>query len=255
VAALGDDPRWSEAFPWLARSGEDRKLRRLLEETEALHRNSADRLRGLGRADLARQAEQFASWIRFNLDEPLLARRLYAATRELREIPELGLLLAKALENAMDLAGADRGNIQILDSATGSLRIAAQHGFGAEFLDHFAVVDDDRSACGRAARQRAQTVILDVNADPGFLPHRDIAASSAFRAVQSTPIIERTGRLLGVVSTHYPRPYAPSARDLEVLKRYGYVVGEMVTHHLGTPSPPGVPRGLTSATGARRGPR
>jgi hypothetical protein len=248
VDALGDDPRWSEAFPWLARSGQDRKLRRLLEETEALHRSSAERLRGLGRADLARQAEQFAGWIRFNLDEPLLARRLYAATRDLREIPQLGSLLAKALERALDLAGADRGNIQVLDQASGSLRIAAQHGFGAEFLDHFAVVDDDRSACGRAARQRAQTVIVDVNVDASFAPHRDVAASSAFRAVQSTPLIERTGRLLGVVSTHYPRPYSPSARDLEVLKRYGYLVGQMLTDHLGTPSPHPAPAGLTSAT-------
>jgi hypothetical protein len=228
VDALGDDPRWSEAFPWLALTGHDRTLRRLLEEAEALHLSSAMRLRGLGRADLARQVEQFAGWIRFDLDQPLLARRLYAATKDLREIPEPGRLLAKALEGALDLAGADRGNIQVLDPATGSLRIAAQHGFGAEFLDHFAVVDDDRSACGRAAKQAAQTVIADVNVDASFGPHRHIAASSAFRAVISTPLIERSGRLLGVVSTHYPRPYSPPAGDLEVLKQYGYLVGQMM---------------------------
>jgi hypothetical protein len=239
VDALGDDPRWSEAFPWLALTGHDRRLRRLLEETEALHRSSAERLRELGRADLARQAEQFAGWIRFDLDEPLLARRLYAVTKDLREIPELGLLLAKALERVLELAGADRGNIQVLDPATGSLRIAAQYGFGAEFLDHFAVVDDDRSACGRAAKRRAQTVIVDVNADASFAPHRDIAASSGFRAVLSTPLTERTGRLLGVISTHYPRPHSPSARDLEVLKRYGHLVGQMMTNHLGTSPPHG----------------
>jgi GAF domain-containing protein len=100
---------------------------------------------------------------------------------------------------------ADQARAPGLRALTGSLRIAVQHGFGAEFLDHFAVVGDDRSACGRAARQRAQTVIVDVNVDASFAPHRDIAASSAFRAVQSTPLTERTGRLLGVVSTHYPR--------------------------------------------------
>jgi hypothetical protein len=232
VVASGDDPRWSEAFPWLARTGQDRKLRRLLEETEALHRSSAVRLRGLGRDDLARQAELFALWARFDLDEPLLARRLYTVTRDLREIPQLGSLLAKVLEGALDLAGADRGNVQILDPATGSLRIAAQHGFAAEFLDYFAVVDDDRSACGRAATQRAQTVIADVRTDASFAPHRDIAAASAFRAVQSTPLIDRSGRLLGVVSTHYPHPYAPPARDLEIIKRYGHLVGQMMTTHL-----------------------
>jgi GAF domain-containing protein len=205
-----------------------------------VYRSSASRLRGFGREDLARQAEQFAAWTRFDLDEPRMARRLYAVTRDLREIGQLGLLLAKALEGAMDLAGADRGNVQILDPATGSLRIAAQHGFRSEFLDHFAVVDDDGSACGRAARQCAQTVIVDVNLDESFAPHRDIAAASSFRAVQSTPLIDRAGRLLGVVSAHYPHPYAPPARDLEIMKRYGYLVGQMMTNQL---------RNLTAAPG------
>jgi hypothetical protein len=107
----------------------------MLEEAEALYRSSASRLRGLGREDLARQAEQFAAWTRFDLDEPRVARRLYAVTRDLREIPQFGRLLAMVLEGAMDLAGADRGNVQLLDPATGALRIVAQHGFGAEFLD------------------------------------------------------------------------------------------------------------------------
>ena len=236
--ALGDDPRWSEAFPWLARTGQDRKLRRLLEEAETLHRSSAARLRELGRHDLARQADRYAAWTRFDLDEPHSARRLYAVTRDLREIVQFGSLLARVLEGALDLAGADRGNVQLVDPATGSLRIAVQHGFGPEFLHYFAVVDDDQSACGRAARQRAQTVILDVDADASFAPHRGIAAVSGFRAVQSTPLIERSGRLLGVVSTHYPRPYAPSALDLELLQRYGYLVAQMMTNHLARPRAP-----------------
>jgi len=118
VGALGDDPQWTEAFPSLARAGQDRKFRRLLEETETLHRNAADRLRSLGLEDLARRAEQFAAWTRLDLDEPQTARRLYTATRGLREIPRLGSLFAKILEGAMTLAGADRGNVQLLDPTT-----------------------------------------------------------------------------------------------------------------------------------------
>ena len=232
----GNSHQWSEAFPWLARTNQSRTLRRLLEEAETVHRRSADRLRALGRADLAQRADKFAAWVRFDLDEPLAARRLYTVTRDLREAPRLGSLFGKALDGALSLAGADRGNIQILDPATGSLKIAAQRGFGAEFLDYFAAVDDDRSACGRAARERAQTVIADVDADESFAPHRDIAAASGFRAVQSTPLIDQAGRLLGVVSTHYPRPYSPSALDLQLLRRYGDLVGQAMGHHL-IPSP------------------
>lgn len=232
VGALGDDPRWTEAFPWLARTGQEWKLRRLLEEAEASQRRAAARFRALGREDQARRAEQFAAWIRLDLEDPRAARRLYAATRALREVPRSGSLLTKILEGALTLGGADRGNVQILDPAAGSLRIAAQCGFGAEFLAYFAAVDDGRSACGRAARKRAQTVIVDVDIDAWFAPHRGIAAASAFRAVQSTPLIERTGRLVGVVSTHYPRPHSLSERDLEMMKRYGELAGQIMEDHL-----------------------
>lgn len=228
MGAVGDNPRWAEAFPRLVRTGQDWKLRRLLEEAETRHRDSAARLRALGRNDQARRAEQFAAWVRLDLDEPQAARRLYSATRDLREVRRPGLLVSKILEGALALAAADRGNVQVLDPATGSLRIAAQCGFGAEFLEYFAVVDDVRSACGRAARELAQTVITDVGIDAWFAPHRDIAAAAAFRAVQSTPLIERSGRLLGVVSTHYPRPYSPSRRDREIMKRYGELAGQIM---------------------------
>ena len=246
MGVLGGDPRWSEAFPWLARTSQSWKFRRLLEEAETVHRRSADRLRALGRNDLAQRADKFAAWARFDLDEPLAARRLYTVTRDLREASRPGSLFGKALDGALSLAGADRGNIQIVDPATGSLRITAQSGFGAEFLDYFAAVDDDRSACGRAARERAQTVIADVNADEGFASHRDIAAASGFRAVQSTPLVDQAGRLLGVVSTHYPRPYAPSALDLQLLRRYGELVGQAMSNRL-RPSPRYRGRPLTRA--------
>jgi GAF domain len=244
VDALGDDARWSEAFPWLAQTGKDRRLRRLLEQTEHLHRGSAARLRALGREDLARRAERLAVRLRFDLDDPQAARRLYEATRDLQQIPRLGSLFGKVLEEGLRLASADRGNVQLLDPVTGSLRIVTQCGFGTEFLDYFAVVDDDGSACGRAARERAQTVIADVTTDARFAPHRDIAAAAAFRAVQSTPLLDRAGRLLGVISTHYPRPCCPPARDLELMRRYGELAGQIMTDHLRTSAvpPAGEPR-------------
>src|SRR5215475_13111105 len=210
----------------------DSRFRGLLERTEALHRDAAARLRGMGWEDLARRADKFAAWVRFDLDEARAARRLYAAMGELRGPSRSSLLFGKVLEGALSLGGADRGNIQLVDPATGSLVIVAEHGFGPEFLEYFEVVDDDRSACGRAARRHAQTVIADVTTDPGFAPHRAIAAASGFRAVQSTPLTDRAGRLIGMVSTHYRRPHRPLARDRQVMKRYGELAGRVVADGL-----------------------
>jgi len=226
VDAAGEDPKWPEPFPRIAGTSRGWTFRRLLERTEAMHRDAAARLRAMGWEDLALRAEQFAAWARFDLDEPRAARRLYAAAKELRGVSRPGLLFSKVLEGALSLGGADRGNLQLVNPATGSLVIVAEHGFGAEFLEYFAVVDDDRSACGRAAHSHAQTVIVDVTTDPGFAPHRAIAAASDFRAVQSTPVTDGAGRLIGVVSTHYRRPYYPLARDRQVMKRYGGLAGQ-----------------------------
>ena len=229
--AAGEDPQWPEPFPWMAGASGDWTFRKLLERTEAMHRGAADRLRGMGWEDLARRADQFAAWVRFDLDEPRAARRLHAAAKELRGLSRPSLLFGKALEGALSLGGADRGNLQLVSPATGSLVIVAEHGFGAEFLEYFAAVDDDRSACGRAAKRHAQTVVIDVTTDPGFAPHRAIAEASGFRAVISTPIIDGDGHLMGVVSTHYRQPHYPLARDRKIMERYGELVGRAMTGH------------------------
>jgi hypothetical protein len=227
-----------------------RSVQTALEETEAVLRKTARRLRGCGEEDGARRAERFAAWARFDLDEPVVAQQLYLAAAELRWIRQRELLASKALETVLSLARAERGNVQLADPTSGALRIIAQHGFGQEFLDHFAVVDDDHSACGRAAKHSAQLVITDVIIDPAFKPHRDVAAASGFRAVQSTPLVDRAGRVIGVVSTHYPRPYDPPTRDMQIIKRYADLVGQALASCVDAPMPDGSKR--TPGPGAGR---
>lgn len=231
--------------PWFPDSvmhdtpGTGRPIQMVLEETEAALRKSALRLRECGQEDRARRVERFAAWTRFDLDEPAVAQRLYLEAARLRGIRQLGPLAEQALEKLLSLARAERGNVQLADPSSGALRIVAQHGFDEEFLDHFAVVDDDRSACGRAASRGAQLVIDDVITDPAFEPHRQIAAASGFRAVQSTPLVDKAGRVVGVVSTHYPRPYAPSARDMRIIKRYADLAAQILASCADVPLPDG----------------
>jgi len=183
---------------------------------------------------LARRAEHFASCMRFSLDEPAAMRRLHLVTRKLSDASDLSKLLPEVLEGAMALTGADFGNVQLFDPATGALAIAAHSGFSAEFLEYFAIVDDEHAACGRAAKTGAQAVIVDVDTDRGFAPHRGIAATTGFRAVQSTPLADYSGRMIGMVSTHFRRPCRPPDRDLQILRYYGDVAGEALAGRLGT---------------------
>ena len=215
-------------------TNEIRNLSDPLEETEAVYRDPVTQLPPADEGTLARRVDHFASSVHFGLHEPRGMRRLHKLTKDLGTISRLDSLLPAVLEGALSLMKADLGNIQIVDPAAGALRIVTQAGFGPEFLEHFAVVGDgDGSACGRAATQRAQTVVADVRSDPDFAPHRDIAGSSGFQGVQSTPLVDYAGHLIGMVSTHFRRPYRPADRELRIMEIYSDLAGEAVTRQLG----------------------
>jgi hypothetical protein len=215
-------------------TSETKNLPDPLEETEAAYRDPVTQLPPVGEEMLARRADRFASSVHFGLHESAAMRRLHKLTKDLRTIPRLDSLLPTVLTGALSLMKADFGNIQIVDPATGALKIVTQAGFGPEFLEYFAVVDDgDGSACARAATQCAQTVVTDVRSDPDFAPHREIAASSGFRGVQSTPLVDYTGHLIGMISTHFRRPRRPSDRELRIMELYSDLAGDAVTRRLG----------------------
>jgi GAF domain-containing protein len=223
--AIGRE-RWSQAFPWLTGTRLGLRLQEVLRAAELAQRSSAMQLRAMGKADLAARADGYAARVRLDLDNPLGARWLHGMECELRAASTVEVLLDRALTGALRAMHATHGNIQLADPVTGALRIVVQQGFNQEFLDYFGAVSDTASACGRAAIEGSQVVIPDVRCDPGFEPHRGIAAAAGFRAVQSTPLTDRSGQLRGVLSTHYCDPGRPPEEGLELMKTYGLLIAD-----------------------------
>ncbi|MEU8976547.1 GAF domain-containing protein [Streptomyces monashensis] len=185
---------------------------------------------------VAHRADQLTSCIALALDEPLVFMKLRDAAGELREAPDLAAALLPCVEEAMALTGGEFGNIQIVHPHNGSLVLVTQCGFGNEFLDHFALVNDSRSVCGRAAGGGAQAVVTDVRTDPALTPHQQVFRRAGVRSVQSTPLVDRTGRLIGMISTHTSQPGCPSDRDLRLLEFYAQLAGDVLAQHLSKPS-------------------
>ncbi|MFC5213864.1 GAF domain-containing protein [Streptomyces coerulescens] len=189
-------------------------------------------------------ADQLAAWVAFSLDEPSALKTLQDAAEELRDVPELAAVLPRVAGAAMALVDAEFGNIQFLDPRDDSLVLVTQSGFGHEFLDHFAVVRDHHSVCGRAARQGTQAVTADVRDDQAFTPHQEIFRISGVRSVQSTPLVDHAGRLMGMISTHTSQPGRPSDQDLRIMELYGQLAGEVIARHLVGPGADDHPAGL-----------
>lgn len=141
---------------------------------------------------------------------------------------EIQPLLEEVLFAVIAIQKADFGTLQRYNPEQKTLEIMAQRGFQQDFLEHFVEVQDETSACGRAMNQRKRVVIEDVQDDPGFAPHRIIAASAGFRAVQSTPLLGRNGEMLGMISTHFREPHAPSERELRWTDLYAVHAAQII---------------------------
>ena len=127
--------------------------------------------------------------------------------------------LDAVVDTAIAITDAEKGNLQLLDPATGTLTIAAQRGFEALFLNFFASVRDDASACAAAMRSGERVIVEDVRESEIFIgqPSKEVLLDAGVRAVTCTPLIASTGNLLGMISTHFAEPHRVSERELHLL--------------------------------------
>ena len=175
-----------------------------------------------------KRAEAELLALKDRLDADLSAMtRLHELSTRLLAASKLQLVLEEILDASIELQGADFGNIQLYDRETGALEIVAHRGFDQDFLEYFSDTDEN-AACGRAMKRGERVVIEDVENDAEFEPHRRIAASAGFRAVQCTPLFDRNGELLGMLSTHFRQPHRPSERELRMTDLYARQAAEII---------------------------
>lgn len=180
---------------------------------------------------------------RIQIEETLRATQaeLEAEANALTRLDEVssGLWRALDLKEGVDgilaaiveLLGADMGEVQLLDPGLNTLSVVARTGFGhpvPAFFCGTGTEEDGSSICGRILRTRKRLVVEDMENDEEFAPLRAIARAAGIRALQSTPMRNRHGVLLGVLSVCFrePRRFAPQELrrlDLYVRKAVDFV--------------------------------
>jgi DNA-binding response OmpR family regulator len=230
LSALRRDPQlWDVPVILLsARAGEEARA-------EGLEAGADDYLvKPFSARELIARVRSHLALSRLRADELAAMSRLHELSSRLVSASDLQFVLYEVLDATIELQGADFGNIQLHDRETRTLRIVAQRGFRKEFLDYFARVDaGDGSARAAALKQRSRKIIEDVNLDPDFEPHRHIAASAGFRAVQSTPLVDHSsGEPVGMLSTHFLSPGRPSDRDLRLTDLCAHLAGDVIARRI-----------------------
>jgi len=106
-------------------------------------------------------------------------------------------LLGGVLQRSLRATGAPCGNVQLVNWQTGALEIVLQHGFDAEFLEHFRwVKPSDGTACGLAAQLRRDVIVADLECNKELAPlARTVMLARGIRAVHSLPLISTSGEI------------------------------------------------------------
>jgi PAS domain S-box-containing protein len=156
--------------------------------------------------------------------------RVDAGTDESLQLQEISTLLIqegnlaslyeRVLDAAVGLMSADMGSMQTFNPGQGELRLLASRGFHPESAAFWRAVHlDSACTCGKALSAGRRVIVPDTEACDFMEGTGDLDAyrRSNIRAVQSTPLVSRSGRLLGMISTHWREPHQPTERALRVL--------------------------------------
>lgn len=140
-------------------------------------------------------------------------------TRCARDGDDVNGCLEEILNVAIEISGADKGNIQLLDLTSGTLVMLAHRGFDNAFLEFFASVDEADTACGHAMQSQQRVIVEDITASEIYLgkPSLKMLLDADVRAVQSVPLVSSAGNLLGMISTHFSTPHRPSEQELRLM--------------------------------------
>jgi PAS domain S-box-containing protein len=128
--------------------------------------------------------------------------------------------LDEVLRAALEVNRTDKGLLSLVANEGTGLTVAASHGFSEEFLQKVQFVPSANGACGSCYAKRQRVIVEDVTTDPLFESYRAAAADGGFRAVHSTPLITRAGKMIGVLSVQFVSPHRPTERETRLMDLY-----------------------------------
>jgi signal transduction histidine kinase/ActR/RegA family two-component response regulator len=148
------------------------------------------------------------------------ARLLHGISAMLVDEHNVGELFQKLVDAATLIMRSDFGSIQRYDEARGELQLIATRGLNDEAVSYWQWVHPGRATtCGHALLKSQRVVVPDFESWGDISGSDDLIAfrAAGVRAAQSTPLLTRSGRLVGMITTHWTRSHEPQERDLRLI--------------------------------------
>lgn len=151
------------------------------------------------------------------------SRLLHEASTELIRDDRIETVFGKIMGAAVAIMKSDFGSMQMLypeRGVGGELKLLASHGFPEEAVRFWEWVRaDSNCTCGAVLRLGHRVIVSDIGRCDFMAGTADQTAllNAGMLAAQSTPLISRNGRLLGMISTHWRQRHQPADRELRLL--------------------------------------
>ncbi|MES2606705.1 MAG: ATP-binding protein [Pseudomonadota bacterium] len=187
---------------------------RALRMTDILARQTADLIERMQAEESLRQSE---ARLEMELADTKL---LQSVSAQIIHEENIDTLYQKLVDAAVAVMQSDFGSLQMYYPERGELRLLAASGLNQAAKDFWEWVRaDNGSTCSVAMRTGQRFICSDLHSSDYVkgTPDHAMFVAGGVRAAQSTPLYSRSGKLLGMISTHWLRHHTPSDRDLRLL--------------------------------------
>ena len=169
-----------------------------------------------------KQAEETLRKIQAQLEKELADTKLLQnISTELMQEDDIQALYERIIDAAMLIMQSDFASIQMRDPSRGNsdeLRMLTFRGFSpeaAKFWEWVGIASAG-ATCGEALRTGKHIIVPDVEKCEFIQGTEDLIyfRQLSIRSIYSTPLYTRSGRIVGMLSTHWREPHQPSEREL-----------------------------------------
>jgi GAF domain-containing protein len=163
-----------------------------------------------------------------------VAQRLHHVVTQLINAPGIEALHDQILDAAVAILHSDFASIQMFyqeRGTNGELRLLGHRGFSADAAKRWEWVrPTTRTTCGEALRTGRRVFVPDVRNCDFMSGSEDLEGylGAGIHAVQTTPLVSRSGALLGMVSTHWCEPHELSATELRALDVLARLAADLI---------------------------
>ena len=144
--------------------------------------------------------------------------------------PEISQPLERLVQISVSLLGADKGSLQLYDERQKLLEIVTHVGFDEASVQELKLVPADLSSWRHTSKAWPLIPIGEIPAAAAQVEVTPVCVPRGVVAVQVAPLVSSEGKLLGVLSTHFARPHAPSERDLSLFELCAQHATQVIEH-------------------------